>query len=139
VASRDRDGRYGEFGFARRIFCEEEEPKDLLLAPAEAASVAWSETEKVRFSWQAAASTEEYRLRVFRGADMAAAPVIDVTTREQFHELSGLQPGEYHWGVWREGKTSRPIFLKPRQLTLRKVAKTKLSVPKAISSWGAPE
>ena len=67
VASRDAGGRLGEYGFARRVFCEEQQPKDLLLAPADGFTLSISEpTAPVSFSWQSAAETLSYRLVISR-------------------------------------------------------------------------
>jgi hypothetical protein len=52
-------------------------------------------------------------------------------------ELEGLGAGDYFWGVYVEdGKTPEPIFVKPRRLSLQKLAKPKVKVPKSISEWG---
>src|SRR5204863_27464 len=43
VAAKDAQGRFGEFGFARRIFCEAEQPKDLLVGPEDKAILKFNE------------------------------------------------------------------------------------------------
>jgi hypothetical protein len=36
----------------------------------------------------------------------------------------------------KDPRAPQPIFVKPRQLVLQKVAKPKVRVPKAINEWG---
>lgn len=137
VATRDRAGRVGEFGFARRIFCEREEPRDLLLAPRDREVVAFSGAPpSVVFSWRPAASGAIYRLVLAKGEDLLREQVATETSTEAKVTLQGLSAGEYFWGAYLDGPDQEPIFLKPRNLTLKRVAKATLKTPKAINTWG---
>jgi hypothetical protein len=44
VAAVDAEGRLGEFGFVRRIYCEEDEPRDLLIAPPDGIKFGFADT-----------------------------------------------------------------------------------------------
>ncbi len=141
VASRDPDGRYGEYGFARRIFCEKEAPKDLLVGPTDGATVKFSDQPPpIAFTWQSAGDAQSYRLVIAKGRDLNAEPFLSRTTPEQRLEVENLAPGEYVWGVYVDDRrTPEPIFVKPRLLLLQKVARAKVKVPKALSDWGPAE
>jgi hypothetical protein len=138
VASRDASGRYGEYGFARRIYCEEEPPRDLLVGPTDGAVVKYAETPPpIAFTWQSAGGAASYRLVVARGRDLGAEPEVSRSTPEQRLEIEGLAAGEYVWGVYVDDRrTPEPIFVRPRVLVVQKVARPKVKVPKAISEWG---
>jgi hypothetical protein len=138
VASRDKSGRYGEFGFARRIYCEHEPPRDMLVGPNDGFVVKYAENPPpVAFSWQSAGEARSYRLVVVRGRDLSAEPAVSKSTPEQRIEIPGLAPGEYVWGVYVDDrKTPEPIFVRPRLLVVQKIAKPKVKVPKSISEWG---
>ncbi len=137
VASRDENGTPGEFGFARRIYCEAERPAELLLSPAPNATVTYSgAVGKVVFSWQSAGAVERYRLVVARSGDLLATPVTELKTREQRIEVAGLAEGTYLWGVYTDEPEPRPLFLAPRRLTVHRTSKAKLQAPKSFSDWG---
>jgi hypothetical protein len=138
VASRDAAGRHGEYGFARRIYCEHEKPQDLLVGPTDGAVVRLSpSTPPVSFTWQSAASAPRYRLVVARGPDLLAQPLLTRETTGQRLEVGGLTPGEYYWGVYADdGTTPAPIFVKARRLAVQKAAKPGVKVPKSIREWG---
>jgi hypothetical protein len=138
VASRDAGGRYGEYGFARRIYCEKEPPRDLLVGPIDGAVVKYADAPPpIPFTWQSAGDATSYRLVVVRGRDIGAEPEVSRSTPEQRLEIEGLPAGEYVWGVYVDDRrTPEPIFVRPRLLLVQKVAKPKVKVPKAISEWG---
>jgi hypothetical protein len=138
VASRDARGRYGEYGFARRIYCEGEPPRDLLVGPIDGAVVKYAERPPpVAFTWQSAGDAGSYRLVVVRGRDLSAEPAVSRSTPEQRLEIEGLAAGEYVWGVYVDDRrTPEPIFVRPRTLVIQKVDKPKVKVPKTISEWG---
>jgi hypothetical protein len=144
VASRDGSGRLGEYGFARRVFCEEQQPKDLLLSPADGFSLSISEpSASMGFSWQSAAETLSYRLVISKSDDLLKQPLVDRLIPAQRIEISGLAPGSYAWGVfvfsWGSSAASdisRPVFLRPRHFTIKRVASAHLKTPKTINEWG---
>ena len=137
VASRDAEGIPGEFGFARRIFCEIQPPQELLLSPESNATVIFGGTgAKVLFSWQSAGSVAAYRLVLARAPQLLEKPATDLKTREQHVELAGLAEGRYYWGVYADEEPPRPIFLNPRELTVKRAPKAKLKAPKSFSDWG---
>jgi hypothetical protein len=137
VASRDASSRLGEYGFARRVFCEEQVPKDLLLAPTDGIVIPTSEsTAPVSFSWQSAAETLSYRLVIAADEDLLKQPLVERLISDQRIQIPGLAPGSYAWGVYVAGDISRPIFLKPRHFTIKRVATAHLKTVKAISEWG---
>lgn len=138
VASRDPAGRVGENGFARRIFAEKEELKDFLVGPAEGAAFAAVDDApaKVVFTWQAAADARLYRVVVARGDDLLRSVVFLEYTPTQRMEADSLGAGSYTWGVYVEGEPLKPIFLKPRRLTIRRIAKSTLQAPRELDAWG---
>ncbi len=141
VASQDVAGRVGEYGFTRRIFCEGEEPTDLLLSPAPDAVVLFSDAAPpIVFSWTGADRATSYRLVVSRSAELSSA-VTWKAAPSQTITVPGLTAGVYYWGVYVEGggeKANKPIFVAPRKLTLKKVSKALLDAPKQIGNWGVP-
>ncbi len=121
IAAHDAKGRAGEFGFARRLFCELKPPTDLLVAPRDRTKLAYTDKPpKVTFSWQSAGDAERYRLSVSRSANPLADPIVDEVTSGQRHTVDFLGDGRYHWGVYARGDEDVPIFLKPRSLTIRR-------------------
>ncbi|MGC4119793.1 MAG: hypothetical protein QM765_35505 [Myxococcales bacterium] len=139
VASRDAQGRYGEFGFARRFYLEREKPKDLLIGPEDGATVTFIDTApKLTFSWQSSADAKSYRLVINSTGDLLRKPVLSVRSNGQRVQIDAPPPGEYQWGVFIEGKVLQPIFLKPRHFVLRKgdKEKAKLKGPAKINKWG---
>lgn len=119
VASLDGDARPGEYGFARRMFAENDPPEDLLVAPPDGHRLAYTkERPQVTFSWQTAGGATSYRLAVARGANPTADPIIDETTSDQSFTTSALGEGRYSWGVYAVGGAETPIFLRPRRLVI---------------------
>lgn len=141
VAARDAAGRYGEYGGARRLHCEEQAPRDLLGRPADGAVVrptggAWH----VTFSWEAAGEGRSYRVVLARGPDLLE-PVASVVVAGKRGVLDVAEPGEYWWGVYTESEGDpRPLFTRPRRLSLQQAAEPRpqprMEVPSAISQWG---
>ena len=122
VASRDASGRLGEFGFARRIYLEKDEPKDLLLAPADGVKIGFSGIPPaIDFSWRTAGDTNVYTLVIFRTLAPNSEPVVSMTTSSQHLVVTTLDEGSYSWGVYgvRQDRVD-PLFLKFRQLTIRR-------------------
>jgi hypothetical protein len=139
VASRDASGRLGEYGFARRIYLEKEQPKDLLVGPADGQVVKFAEQlPPIEFTWQSSANAAAYRLVVAKGPDLLQQKVMELETAGQRIEVVALgETGAYYWGVYvKDAKGPQPIFVKPRRLELQKVSKPKVTVPKAIKEWG---
>lgn len=122
VAARDGKGRLGEFGFARRIFFEQNAPRDLLIAPRNDARYGFSgPPPRIVFSWQSAGEATRYKLVVHRASDPNGAPVVELAAEQQQVELATLGEGAYVWGVYavRAG-AAHPIFIEPRLITIRK-------------------
>lgn len=115
VAAIGPDGDPGEFGFARRLFLEEETPTDLLVSPADGFT---SSQAGITFSWEANGGS--YRVMVSKGPDPQRQPVFNEVTALPTATASALQPGTYTWGVYQEGAVLRPLFLKPRKLVVAK-------------------
>ncbi len=138
VAARDAKGRYSEYGFARRFYTEKEPPRDLLIGPEDGAALVFAdEAPPITFSWESAGAAESYRLVVARGPDLVAQKVISMVSEGQRVQLEGLAPGELYWGVYVDDEeTPEPIFVKPRRLSLQRVEKPKVTVPKALTDWG---
>ncbi|MGE5183138.1 MAG: hypothetical protein ACM31C_13800, partial [Acidobacteriota bacterium] len=122
AAAVDPRGRVGEYGFARRMYFEDEAPKELLVAPADGAKIGFSEgSPRITFSWQSASETTKYRLVIGTGSDPATDTVASIVTGDQQVNVKSLGEGDYHWGVYAiRGKRETPIFLAPRELTIRR-------------------
>ncbi|MBL8953863.1 MAG: hypothetical protein JNK82_24010 [Myxococcaceae bacterium] len=136
VATKAPNGVVGEYGFARRIFFEAEEPKELLLGPEDGTTVSFAgASPSVAFTWLTAAQNPTYRLMVSKAADPQTEPVANLVTTEQRAEVSTLGAGEYRWGVYVDGKVLKPLFLKPRRLIVKAVPKAVVNTPKKINKW----
>lgn len=138
VAARDASGRYGEYGFARRLFAEQEAPRDLLVGPEDGAVLRFvDQSPPIAFSWESAGGAQRYRVVVAAGPDLLEQKVLATATQDQRVELEGLGAGTYYWGVFvDDSRPPKPIFVRPRRLTLMKAEKPKVKVPRAISEWG---
>jgi hypothetical protein len=122
VAARDNADRLGEFGFGRRIYFEQEPPKDLLLTPPDGAKVGFSDSyPKIEFSWQSLGDASGYKLVVGRGAVPSVDPIVTIPTEAQKVEVGSLREGVYHWGVYAivDGR-EEPVFINAREITIRK-------------------
>jgi hypothetical protein len=119
TAAIDSANRLGEYGFARRMYFEDETPKELLVAPTDGAKIGFSEVApRITFSWQSASETPKYRLVIGTGADPKSKSVVNVVTGDQ-QVTRSLGEGDYHWGVYAmRGNRETPIFLSPRTLTV---------------------
>ncbi|MHB8877590.1 MAG: hypothetical protein ACYC8T_28190 [Myxococcaceae bacterium] len=139
VAARDPQGRYGEYGFARRVFCEAQPAEDLLLAPENLAQFGYAKAPPaVTFSWRPAAGAPGYRLVVASAPDLMGHLLLEQESAEPMTVVDTLEPGDYYWGVYEEddGESLRPLFLEPRRLTVRKVSATRVQTLKSIKDWG---
>lgn len=138
VAARDAAGRLGEYGFARRLYCERQEPRDLLVGPVDGADVRYvDQPPRVAFTWQSAGETRQYQLIVASGPDLLREKIFATTSAEQRVETGTLVAGRYSWGVYvLDRGEALPIFVKPRQLVIRKVSAPTAHVPGSISEWG---
>ena len=122
VAARDKNDRLGEFGFGRRIYFEQQPPKDLLLTPPNGAKVGFSESyPKIEFSWQSLGDASGYKLVVGRGPVPSVDPIVTIPTEAQKVEVGSLREGVYHWGVYAivDGR-EEPVFINAREITIRK-------------------
>jgi len=132
VAALAAGGVMSEYGFARRIYFEEEAPRELLLTPEDGEVFGFqTQPPTVVFQWQAAAGAVSYRLSVSKTTDPQEKPILVETTDAQRLEVTRLPAGEYHWGVYvRPGM--KPIFLSPRKLVVKQMAKPKVKAPSSI-------
>jgi hypothetical protein len=135
VAARDASGRLGEFGFARRIYCENDQPRDLLIAPSDGFKVSFPKAPPpVDFSWRPLGEAKKYKLVVERGAP-GSDPIVTTTTSAQ-HVSVSLQEGTYAWGVYAVSDDREdPIFLSMRRLTISKQQGPKI---KTEVLWNQP-
>jgi hypothetical protein len=119
VAARGANGRLGEYGFARRIYCEKDEPHDLLVAPSDGQQIGFSgDPPRVVFSWRPRGDAKDYKLVVERVRDGEA--VVNAAIAGQQRQVV-LDEGIYRWGVYAvHAGGEQPIFLKQRQLAIRK-------------------
>lgn len=126
VAARDASGRLGEFGFARRIYCEHEQPTELLLGPRDNFKLDYANTPPtVEFSWQPLGDIKKYKLVIERDAP-GSEPIATTTTGGQVISQT-LEDGVYYWGVYAiNGDREDPIFLTLRQLTIHKLEGPKI-------------
>ena len=138
VASRDGNRRFGEYGFARRMYCEAEAPRDLLVGPADGTVLKYVDAPpEVLFSWESAGEARSYRVVLATGPDLLDHPVASTVVPGQRVAMSIDHPGDYWWGVYVDsGPDAHPIFARPRRLSVRKVAKPRVDVPRSISRWG---
>lgn len=138
VAAKDAAGRYGEYGFARRLFAEKEAPRDLLVGPEDGAVLRFVDAPPpIAFSWESVGGARRYRVVVASGPNLLEQKVMATATQDQQVEMEGLGAGSYYWGVFvDDARSPEPIFVKPRRLTLLKAEKPKVKVPKSISEWG---
>jgi hypothetical protein len=132
VASKGPGGVLSEYGFARRIYFEEERPQELMLTPEDGETFGYQiSPPTILFQWQAAAGAVSYRLSISRSADPLDKPVVSETTDAQRLEVKKLAAGEYSWGVYvRPGM--KPIFLTTRKLVVKQMAKPKVKTPNSI-------
>lgn len=136
VATKAQSGVVGEYGFARRIFFEAEEPKELLLGPEDGVTVAFAGAlPSIPFTWQGAAQNPSYRLLVSKNADPQTDPIANQVTTAQRLELATLGAGEYRWGVYVDGRVLKPLFLKPRKLIVKAVPRAVVKTPSKINKW----
>jgi hypothetical protein len=92
VAAIDGAGRQGEFGFVRRLYLEEDEPRDLLVGPPDGIKFGFADRfPKIAFSWQSAGNAKSYRLVIHGGN--ADKPVASIVTSAQRVEVSTLREG----------------------------------------------
>ncbi len=139
VAAKDKTGRYGEFGFARRIFAEKDQPQELLLTPENNATYTFTDAPpRIVFSWQSAANAQRYRLILASTEDLLKTAIVDEPTATQSFLVNDLEEGTYYWGAFLvDGNGQEPIFLSPRKLVVKRgKGRDVVKTPKAISDWG---
>jgi len=126
VAARDASGRLGEFGFARRVFCEHEQPSELLLGPRDNFKIDYAKkAPTIEFSWQPLGDIKKYKLVIERDAP-GSDPIVSTTTSGQVIS-ENLEEGTYYWGVYAvSADREDPIFLTLRQLTIHKLEGPKI-------------
>lgn len=126
----------GEYGFARRVFFEAEEPVELLLGPEAGQVISFSNAlPTITFSWQGTSGSPSYRLVVSHDADPRIDPVLSLVTTTQQAVVASLGAGEYHWGVYLEGAEPKPLFLAPRTLTIKSVSRAVVKTPRSVTDW----
>jgi hypothetical protein len=132
VATRDADGRAGEYGEARPLFCEATPPEDLLTSPPDGATVMLlGRAPKLSFAWKAVPGAQSYRLLVFKGAVLRINEVLDRTAHDTTLSVDALEEGEYVWGVW--DASERPLFASPHKLS---VLRSRARPPSAAPEGG---
>jgi hypothetical protein len=122
----DAAGHLGEFGFGRRIYCEADQPKELLVGPRDGFKLDYAKkAPTVEFSWQSQGAAKKYKLVIERDAP-GAEPIISTTTGGQMLAET-LEDGVYYWGVYAiDGDKEQPMFLNLRQLTIHKLEGPKI-------------
>jgi hypothetical protein len=132
VAAHDADGNYGEFGFARRIYLETEDPSDLLVSPRDGAKFTLGdEPLDIEFSWQSDGEAKSYVFVIGRGGDPLTQSIIKKETAKQSQIISTLDPGRYKWAVYAQRESVLvPIFLAPRVLVVSDLAPPKAHTDK---------
>lgn len=138
VASVDGQHRQGEYGFARRLFCEVTPPRDLLVGPADGAVVRFGDAlPRVEFSWEAPGEARPCRVVLAMGPDLLAQSAATEIVPGQRAQLRVPAAGEYFWGVYQETEAGpRPLFTRPRRLAVRKTTKPRVDVPRTLTRWG---
>lgn len=135
VASRDADGRFGEFGFARRIFLEEEKPKEHLLLPRAGTIMGYVDTPPpVAFSWRKSDDAKRYLFVISRSADLLRETELERETTSNEITIDKLESGNFYWGVFINESTPKPLFLSARRLTVKKVRSA--TVETKVDPWG---
>jgi len=134
TATRDADGRAGEYGEAHVLFCEATPPEDLLSTPAEGAVIRYfGQTPKLYFGWKAVAGAQTYRLVVTKGAQLHGADALVREVHGTGVEIEDVPEGEYVWGVYAEDLGDLPLFLAPRRLVL---SQSRVQTPSTLQQWG---
>lgn len=137
VAARDPSGRQGPWSAPRRVYAEREAPVDALLEPAPGAAFGYADgPPRIALKWSPREGARAYRVVVSKTADLSGAAVVSEVTAESALRVDSLSPGEYFWGVYVQGAGLEPIFLAPRQLTVKKVSGSAIVAPKRIQKWG---
>jgi hypothetical protein len=141
VASVDGAQRQGEFGFARRLYCEEKPPVDLLVGPADGAVIRFTEAlPQVTFTWTSSGDAQQYLVVLASGPDLLEDRVESAVVAGQRAQLRIPEAGEYWWGVYQGGEAPdrppQPLFARARRIYVVKAAKPKVEVPRAITRWG---
>jgi hypothetical protein len=126
VAARDASGRLGEFGFARRVYCETVQPVELLVGPRDGFKIDYAnKAPTIEFSWQTLGEIKKYKLVIERDAP-GSEPIVSTTTSTQVISET-LEDGVYYWGVYAlKDEREDPIFLNLRQLTVHKLPGPKI-------------
>lgn len=126
AAARDAAGHLSDFGYARRIYCEADQPKDLLVGPRDGFKLDYAnKAPTIEFSWQSQGASKKYKLVIERDAP-GAEPIVTTTTGSQMLAET-LEDGVYYWGVYAlDGEREQPMFLNLRQLTIHKLQGPKI-------------
>ncbi|MFP2926355.1 hypothetical protein ACLESO_14270 [Pyxidicoccus sp. 3LG] len=135
VATRDTAGRQGEYGFARRIYVDEEGPREFLVAPRDGQEVLAGAPGGIVFAWQSTGGRPSYRLVIARDAALTDAVFTQLGGAQQV-KVNRLAPGEYYWGAYVDTEPPVPLFQQSRRLVVLKPRKARLEAPTAIDQWG---
>ncbi len=134
VAAKDAQGRLGNFGEPRPLFCEPEPPADLLAAPEPSAEFRYHDAPpRLTFKWNPNPKAHSYVLVVARGGDLRAPNAIVKETVETSVDLDGLEDGAYVWGVYTGDSQRWPLFMSPRPFAL---ARATVKTTETIKNWG---
>jgi hypothetical protein len=139
IASRDAAGRLGGFSSSRRIHLEGNAPSEYLVDPEPNAAFGYAgEAIRIAFRWKPSPSAPQYRIVLARSPDLERDRVANEVARTNRHEVGGLGPGTYYWGVFAmetDGDT-HPLHLSARPLVVKRVSASTLVAPKKVKHWG---
>lgn len=133
VASRDANGRLGDFSEARPLFCEAAPPEDLLVNPPDDAYVRSFDSPKLSFAWKPWPGAHSYRFVLAKGSLLSAPDAVTRSTRESSVEMEGLTEGAFVWGVWAEDAGDQPLFVTPHRLL---ITRSHVVTPSTLKHWG---
>jgi hypothetical protein len=135
VAARDGTGRYGEYGYARRVYVDAAPPRDLLVVPVADAVLRARGDPGIRFAWSGERNARAYRLVIASTPALTERQIHSAATSSESLVVRGLPPGEYWWGVYEDDEPREPLFVVPRRLVVQ-APSGRPSVPRAVSEWG---
>ncbi len=137
VSTIDRQGREGEYGFARRFqlmvpAAEENEPGMPLVvraSPRDGREVATAKTAKVSFQWQGGAPP--FRLVLAKNRALARPVVTLKKLPGPSVVVKGLLPGKYFWALYSEAAKGKPrrLFKRSRMLQITRIKPPRLDLP----------
>lgn len=135
TASRDKENRLSEYGFARRIYCEQEAPQEYLRRPADGAEIGFhGAVPPVVFLWLKVSEEARYQLVIASSPDLDRDAVTEIVTTQTWLRMTDLSVGTFYWGVYIADESRAPIFLQPRKLTITRLKEA--PVDSKMTGWG---